>query len=364
MKNKNIVVLAAVIFVAVIIFVLGRQPSPDTGRSHEGHAAEEKSEDAIDYWTCSMHPQVKRDEPGKCPICGMNLIPIHKSDEGKIIVEENDREILGIRSVPAGSRHMVKKLRLSGKISHDQELYRVQQEYLSIYLNIEQFKDKVSREVYERQQALLNTAELRLKLLGLRKEQIEELQKRSAPDPSLIDPTAGKAWIKADVYEQDLPQVKPGQRVLVKPRGYDKEFFGRVYAVEDVLDPQTRSAKARIEVDAEKHLKHEVFADIILEVDLGRRDVTVPVTSVIDTGTRKVIYIDEGGGRYVIRNVETGVEAGGFIEIKKGIEEGERVVTDGNFLLDSQSTLTGGQSMLYSGSEEIKGSSQQPQHRH
>jgi len=70
-----------------------------------------------------------------------------------------------------------------------------------------------------------------------------------------------------------------------------------------------------------------------------------------------VVYVDEGGGRYQMRQVETGAEARGFVEIRSGVKAGERVVTHGNFLLDSQTTLTGGQGLLYSGREQIEGTS-------
>lgn len=333
--------------------------------SHSGHTTrkEPQEPEAISYWTCSMHPQVKQDKPGRCPICAMELIPVYKSDEGKITVDEHSREYLDIRSVPAEYRPLVKKVRLPGKVSHDYELYTLQQEYLSVLSGMNLIKDSFPKDVSERQKSLLNAVKIRLKLLGLSEDQIKELEDRKGPDESLIYPVRGKAWAQADVYEQDLSLVKQGQKVLVKVSGYEDEFIGRIHSIGDVLNPQTRSAKARVEIrDPGSHLKHEAFANLVLEVDMGER-LSVPRTSVIDTGTRKVVYVDTGAGRYEMRQVDTGVEAEGFIEIKEGISEGEHTVANGNFLLDSQSTLTGGQSLLYSGSEKIQ-NQPKPQHQH
>jgi len=81
----------------------------------------------------------------------------------------------------------------------------------------------------------------------------------------------------------------------------------------------------------------------------------------IDTGTRKVVYLDLGNGRYKIQQIKTGFEADGYFQVLSGLKEGDMVVTDGNFLLDSQSTLTGGQSLLYGAAEEVK---DKPKHKH
>jgi Cu(I)/Ag(I) efflux system membrane fusion protein len=361
MNNKKILIIPMIIvLLAGLAFVFGRT-SP---QGPHQLVLDETAEGDVEYWTCSMHPQVRKDAPGKCPICGMPLIPVHTGDKGKIVVEEQAREHLDIRSVPAETRHFVKKVRLPGKISHDYEFYRLQQEYLSVLASLNTLKDSLSKEVYERQEVLLESVKFRLKLLGLSDEQIKQLEERNGPDESLISPVKGKAWAQADIYEQDLNLVEPGQEVAVKIGGYEEEFTGRIHSIEDVLNPQTRSATARVEInDSGSHLKHEAFADLTLEVDLGQR-LSVPRSSVIDTGTRKIVYVDTGDGRYQMRQVDTGVEAQGFVEVKEGISEGERVVTDGNFLLDSQSTLTGGQSLLYSGSEQVNESPKQQPHRH
>ena len=364
MKNKKIIglfIVLTLIFTG-LFFIYSKRSQHSAHQKQVAGTGQEHPD--IDYWTCSMHPQVRKDAPGECPICGMTLIPIHKQDMRKIMVDEEKREYLGIRSKPVEQRHMIKKIRLPGKVSHDYELYTLQQEYLSILANLNSLKDSMSKEVAERQKTLLDATKLRLKLLGLRGAQMMELEKHKTPDESLISLTSDKVWVLADIYEQDLSLVKVGQQVTAKIKGYTQEFSGKIYAIEDVLNSQTRSAKARIDLkDLDNQLKHEVYTDLTLEIDIGPR-LTILLVSVIDTGARRVVYVDTGNGRYELRQIKTGVEAQEFIEVVEGLSEGEHVVTDGNFLLDSQTTLTGGQSILYSGSEKIAEPQKQPAHRH
>lgn len=363
-KNKFFFLLGGLVLLGILgsLFWLVKS-KPLSQRQPSLIKSEVESSQQIEYWTCSMHPQVRKDGPGKCPICGMELIPVYRQDAGKIVVEKGTGERLGIRSQPVAYRALVKLIRLPGRVSHDYELYTLQQEYLSVLSSLDRLKPSASKEVIERQEALLKATKGRLNLLGISDEQIQHLEQEGKPDESFIYPEQGRAWIQADVYEQDIDKLKPGQTVQAKIKGYEEEFRGEVYGVEKVLSIQTRSARARIEIlDPENKLKHEVYADLTLEIDLGNR-LSIPYSSLIDTGTRKVVYLDLGEGRYQLTQVKTGMEAQGYVEVLEGLKENDLVVTDGNFLLDSQTTLTGGQSLLYGAGEEIKETSP-PAHRH
>jgi Cu(I)/Ag(I) efflux system membrane fusion protein len=320
------------------------------------------------YWTCSMHPQVRADKPGKCPICGMELIPIYKGEEDKIVIDQRRIELLGIKSQPVKIMYLVKTLRIPAKVAYDSELYLAQQEYLSSFHNLQKIKD-TDEEQIRRVKATLESAKTRLYLLGYNDEEIEKLQQLGEPDKNLIYP-GKKAWLHAEIYEYDLALVKPGQNVVATVSAYPSEkFIGVVRFIEPVLNPQTRSAKARIEVEnkegptLKRRLQLEMYADLEIKINLGKH-LSIPETALIDTGTRKVVYLDLGNGRYKIQQVKTGFEADGFIQVVEGLKEGDMVVTDGNFMLDSQSTLTGGQSLLYGAAEEIKEKPKEAEHRH
>jgi Cu(I)/Ag(I) efflux system membrane fusion protein len=312
------------------------------------------------YWTCSMHPQVRTNKPGKCPICGMELIPIYRGEEDKIIINQKTIELLGIKSQPVKRMYLVKTIRIPAKVAYDSELYLAQQEYLSSFHNLQKIKD-ADEEQIRRVKATLESAKTRLYLLGYNDEEIEKLQQLGEPDKNLIYP-GKKAWLHAEIYEYDLALVKPGQNVVVTVVAYPSEkFIGVVRFIEPVLNSQTRSAKARIEIEnKEGKLKLEMYADLEIKINLGKH-LVIPETALIDTGTRKVVYLDLGNGRYKIQQIKTGFEADGFIQVVEGLKEGDMVVTDGNFMLDSQSTLTGGQSLLYGAAEEVK---DKPKHKH
>jgi len=315
------------------------------------------------YWTCSMHPQVRADKPGKCPICGMELIPVYKGEEDKIVIDQKTVTTLGIKSQPAEKMYLNKTIRLPAKVAYDSELYLAQQEYLSSFHNLQKIKD-ADEEQIRRVKETLESAKTRLYLLGYNEEEIEKLQQLGEPDKNLIYP-GKKVWLHAEIYEYDLALVKPGQKVVATVPAYPSEkFIGVVRFIEPVLNPQTRSAKARIEFDnPEGKLKLEMYADLEIKISLGKH-LSIPETALIDTGTRKVVYLDLGNGRYKMQEVKTGFEAEGYVQVVSGLKEGDMVVTDGNFMLDSQSTLTGGQSLLYGAAEEIKEKPEKVEHKH
>ncbi|MBI5573048.1 MAG: efflux RND transporter periplasmic adaptor subunit [Elusimicrobia bacterium] len=321
-------------------------------KSHTSHE-ERATNNEILYWTCSMHPQVRSDKPGKCPICAMTLIPIYKGEEDKTIVDENTKKITGLKSQKATKMHLTKIIRLPGRVASDNELYLAQQEYILSYKN--------------RNKELLEASKFRLSLLGYNEKDIYELQKMDEPDKSLIYP--GKnIWVYAEIYEYDTGLIKPGLSVDAIFSAYPNvNFKGVVRFIEPTLNQQTRSAKARVFVeDPARLLKLEMYAVIEIKINPGKV-LSIPENALIDTGTRKLVYLDLGNGRYKPQEVKTGFSGEGYVEIVSGMKEGDAVVTDGNFMLDSQSTLTGGQSLLYGGAEEVKSEKEKPKkvkHKH
>jgi len=304
----------------------------------------------IVYWTCSMHPTVRSDKPGDCPICGMDLIPVYKTNENRIIIDEKIKTALNIITQPAKKMMLIKKIHVPGRVAKDEELYLVQQGYIS---------------VYQLGGNLLESAKLRLKLLGFSDVEIEHLVHLGKPDESLIYPSPHRVWVFAEIYERDLSLVKTGQKTNVKFVAYpNKIFTGTIKAIELIVNPQTRSAKARITIEHPmKELRFDMFGDVEIFVNLGNR-LSVPYSSIIDTGTRKIIYVEVADNQYEPRPIETGFETDEYVQVIKGLKEGNRVVTEGNFLLDSQTTLAGGQSLLYGGAEEIKETKPPTMHQH
>jgi len=149
-------------------------------------------------------------------------------------------------------------------------------------------------------------------------------------------------WVIADVAEQDIGQVRVGAPVGITFRAFpDQSFEGRVSFVLHELDARTRTGKVRIEVkNPEHHIKHEMYADVEIDTAAGQpKRLTVPVSAVIDSGSRQVVIVERGEGLFEPRPVKLGRRSDGLIEIREGLKTGEKVVVTGNFLIDAESNL-------------------------
>lgn len=151
-----------------------------------------------------------------------------------------------------------------------------------------------------------------------------------------------RIWVIADVPEQDLGGVEIGAEATVTFRSFPTEpRTGTVTFILHELDPKTRTAKVRIELpNPELRVKHEMYADVAI---VGRADhaarLAVPASAVIDSGTRQVVLVDRGEGRFEPRTVKLGVRADEFVEVREGLMAGENVVVSATFLLDAESNL-------------------------
>lgn len=151
-----------------------------------------------------------------------------------------------------------------------------------------------------------------------------------------------KVWLYADVYEYELPWVREGQKALIELSYLPGQAFaGTVTYIYLSLDPKTRTARVRVELDnAELLLKPDMFADVTIETETRRDLLVVPDEAVIRSGRRTLVVAAEDGGRFAPREVTLGLDSGdGWVEVRGGLTEGEQVVTSGQFLIDSESKL-------------------------
>ncbi len=215
---------------------------------------------------------------------------------------------------------------------------------------------------------LLDSARRRLQLWDVPAEALEQLEKtgevqktltlrsplsgiitaktvvegsRVSPGEAPLEITdLGHLWAQAEVTESELARVKVGGAAELRINGGDgRAFPGRVAFVDAVLDPKTRTAKVRIEVaNPRGELKPEMFGDAVLKTGT-RKGLLVPLDAVLDSGTRKVVFVALGDGKFEPREVETGPATGDLVEVRKGLEAGEEVVTGAAFLVDSESRL-------------------------
>ena len=149
-------------------------------------------------------------------------------------------------------------------------------------------------------------------------------------------------WVIADVAEQDIGPIKVGAPATVTFRAFpDEPFTGKVTFILHELDMNTRTAKVRIEiVNPEHRIRHDMYADV--SINAGDGDalrLAVPSSAILDTGTRQVVLLDKGEGRFEPRPVKLGLRGDGYVEIKEGLAAGNKVVTSANFLIDAESNL-------------------------
>ena len=243
----------------------------------------------------------------------------------------------------------------------------VQQEYLSALKFHKELPADAGPEIKEAAEKNLEAVRQRLLGWDVTSRQVEELESRRVPSRTLVlvSPMDGvvlrkhvwtgewmergadfyhiadlsSIWVDARLYESDLPLIRVGQQAEVVFEETGQRLEGKVVFVSPTLDAETRTAVARLEFpNAQGFLRPGQFATVKIGVDLGER-LSVSKEAVLDTGTRRILFVDRGEGLLLPRQVEVGAKGGEFWEITEGISEGEQVVVNGNFLIDSESRL-------------------------
>jgi Cu(I)/Ag(I) efflux system membrane fusion protein len=308
-------------------------------------------------WTCPMHPQIRKDGPGKCPICGMDLVRAgvgsgegstgndlsHPAGHASIQLSEARRQLIGVRLGTVERKPLFKSIDGPGRVAFDPELYTAQNEYLEALRQVARVQNSPIADVKHSATRMLESAKIRLKVLGLSDQQIKNIANSQNTASSLLIPSPGDLlWIYADVFEMDLPSVRPG--LAAKVRGGSlgvSELTGKVVSVDRVINPDTRTAKARIQLlGARPNLRPESFVNVSILAPLGEQ-ITVPFNAVLDTGSEAWVFLSKEDGTIEPRLVTIRFQAGDEVALGPGFQGGERIVTSANFLVDSESRLGG-----------------------
>ncbi len=349
----------------------------------------------VAYHTCSMHPSVKSATPGTCPICGMDLVPVTRDElsSGTIRVDENRRQTVGIKTGEVVRKLFHFPLRLQGKIAFDQSRVKaINLQYGGWVSEIQALEpgqrfnrgeplfSLYSPELFALQEAhyqsykrdpaknspTLQASRERLRLAGLLPEQIQTIERRGAqshipilaPQPLVIvssqltegaavqrgqsvlqTASLDKVWVEAYAYEQDIPLLHEGMsaRVNLLNSGVEKET--RVDLISPFVSGTTRSTRVRLSLqNPHNTFAPGQFADVWLYKRLGEQ-LLVPLDAVVVAGDRRIVFKDLGEGRLQPVKVETGYNDGQHIVIRKGLAEGDRIVTSGVFLIAAESKL-------------------------
>ena len=148
-------------------------------------------------------------------------------------------------------------------------------------------------------------------------------------------------WALIDIAERDLGLIAKGQPATVRARGFPgREFAGKVEVIYPEIKKETRTARVRVELqNPDLILLHDMYVDADIDTGSGEPVLAVPESAVLDSGSRQIVFIDKGEGRFEPRDVKLGHRGGGYVEIRDGVMQDEQVVVSANFLIDAESNL-------------------------
>ena len=248
------------------------------------------------------------------------------------------------------------------------DLVAAQQEYLIAKRGADRLGNSQYPDAARSSKALLDAAQARLRQWNLTEKQLRQLEQSGTASRTLtvyadhggyvidrkVYPNAqvtpdmdlytisdlSRLWVIVDIYEQDLPYVRVGQSVDFSPAyAGGRAFHGRVSYIFPSLDPQTHTAKVRVDVaNPGMILRPNMFVDVTLQIDYGHH-VTVPSEAVLDSGRMQSVFVVHDGNRFEPREVKVGPQVGDRTIILGGLKAGETVVSSGNFLIDSESRM-------------------------
>lgn len=469
-----------------VVFYLGMKWGPETsplpittGSSMDEHGEHEEAAMAETIWTCTMHLDIKRKEPGPCPKCGMDLIPmvntVSDSEETwQLTMSEQDRNLAKIVTAPVERKFVDAEVRMVGKIDYDEtrvktisawvpgridrlfvdytgisvnkgdhmvnlfspELLSAQEELIEAASRVKKSANETSEFLRNSDRRALESAREKLRLWGLNDQQIKDIEQSNKPDDHILieSPQSGiviekgvnegqyvqtgtpiykiadlsRLWVRLDAYESDLPWLHFGQKVQLETDAYPGEIFeGQIAFIDPILDDATRTINIRVNVEnhggrlkpgmftralvhsqvanegrvmdpllADKWISPmhpEIIRDepgdcpicgmaLVKASDLGyaastdeqAKPMVVPATSVLQTGKRAVVYVevpDQSKPTYQGREVILGPRAGNFFLVRSGLHEGEQVVINGAFNIDSSLQIKAQPSMLSMGGD-------------
>ena len=425
-------------------------------------------------WTCAMHPQIRQNKPGRCPICGMTLVPVAMAHEGAsprtLVVSEDAKALMEIETSPVERRFVEAQIRMVGKVQYDEtklgyitawfpgRLDRLFVDFTGIVVRkgdhmvaiyspalltaqtellqaIQAEKELQSSQMPVMRKGAASTVQAgrdKLRLWGLTAEQVAEIEHRGAPvdTMTIYAPMSGiviakevqqgsyeeegtriytiadlsEVWVKLDAYESDLMWLRYGQNVEFTTVSYPGETFtGIISFIDPVLDSETRTVKVRVNApNGEGKLKPGMFVKSIARAQVaaggrvmdprlagkwicpmhpsvikdspGKCDIcqmplvtaeslgyvgveptaadkplVIPVSAPLVTGTRAVVYVEVPGTAkptYEGREIVLGPRAGDYYLVRSGLKEGQRVVTRGNFKIDSSLQIQAKPSMM------------------
>jgi len=418
MEKKNIII--AVVSIVIGLFfgymMFGGNATEQTQKHTENDGHNHAEENTETIWTCSMHPQIRKTEPGNCPICGMTLIPADDNTNSNPLVLEmtNDAvKLSNIQTTIVGVKNQNSEhsgmLSLSGKIQANETTTasivshipgRIEKLFISftgesiykgqkiatIYSPNLITAQKELLEAYKVKDvnpSLFEATKNKLKYWKITDQQIDEILKENtvkeyfniyADHSGVVTKRKisvgdhlmeggvlfeiqnfNKLWGIFDAYESDLPKIKMGNWVeFTTPAVPNQIFKGRISFIDPVIDPKTRTARVRVDINNTKNiLKPEMFVNGVLKSKISKsvtnQQLMIPKTAVLWTGERSVVYVKLPNTEvpsFEFREVSLGEDLGKYFIVTNGLKIGEEIVTNGAFVIDAAAQLNSQTSMM------------------
>jgi Cu(I)/Ag(I) efflux system membrane fusion protein len=361
-----------------------------------GHAVSAEKQREILYWVAPMDPNYRRDSPGKSPM-GMDLVPVYADEDGDsgggVRIDPAVTQNLGVRTTVVERGPLWRRIDTVGYVTFDERKIghiHLRTDGWIEKLNVKSNGERVKRgdplfELYspdlvnaqeEYIQALRSNNDYlkqasreRLEALGISAAQVEQItrQRRAsqrirvyASQDGIIDSLnvregmyvkpdtevmaladLSSVWLLVDVFERQSAWVSPGQPAEVRLSYLPGRVWqGQVEFVYPTIDPKTRTLQARLRFDnPDEALKPNMYATVNIYAGPKKDVLSIPREALIKTGKVQRVIIALDAGRFKAREVVAGIESGDFVEIKRGLREGERVVTSAQFLIDSEASL-------------------------
>jgi len=367
-------------------------------------------------YTCSMHPQIRQPEPGLCPLCSMELIPLDQANsssenlfvftmkpsavamaniqtaiyakEGQVIPAEREIYLSGRIAIDEDrlstiSSNVGGRLDAFG-IAYEGQYIQKGQKIGSLYapeLVSAQQELRTTMKMKDQEPALYQAARTKLKNWQLTEVQIDQIEdaptlvdqiditadqsgivisrlvqlgdflKKGQPLLRLVE--LDRVWVELEAYEQDLPLLENGQQVRFSTPSFPGQIFsGTISFIEPLMDAKTRTAKVRLSIlNMGLKLKPEMLVDAVVTVPLkGREQVRyLPKSAVLWTGKRSIVYLQKGVPdlpEFEMREVTIGETTNEGYEVIKGLQEGDKYVVNGVFVVDAAAQLNGKYSMI------------------
>lgn len=318
---------------------------------HPGEASlkggEEPSLEIV--YVCPMHPQITSSKPhDSCPICGMDLVALDQTSPkdggpmaGAVDISQGRKQLLGVKLGKVEKVALFKTVTAPGRAAFDPELYTAKAEYQQALQQLQRVRNSSLSSVKKNVRRMIESSRVRLKVLGLSDSEIDQITAQSDfSDTLLVYKEGGKVWIYADVFEMDLGGIKKGQSAKITANYLEGRVIpGVVTSTDQIVNPDTRTAKVRIQIkDSPVNIRAESFVNVSIYVPLGEH-LAIPLDAVIDTGQKTYVFVKKGDHTLEPREITVKFRADDQVAIASGLEEGEEIVTSGNFLVDSESQL-------------------------